>query len=206
MKPKPKPRSRNPLFISLLVFVVVCTTVWAIIGRDVPQQATTLPDHLSVEALQAAVGHPGALRSVLRDEELTDEQRRELMRNMRNVRRSSMQERIDNYFAANEDDKQALLDEQIDEFQKRMKEMELRRKEAGEDDNMRKNFQSIFRNQSKQERKTNSESRNPDQTAQRMTYMAALRGRAAERGVTIGRPGGSGRGQNSGGNSRGGRP
>ena len=182
--------------VVLLLAAVTVAAAWSLAGNKEPAKQSTLPSHLSVDALKQNAGNRTGLRDALRDESLTDEQRRELRRNMRAARRSAMQERMDAYFAAAEQDRQAILDQHIDEFQSRMKQWENRSKaEKKEDQERREEFRSQFFGRSKQERKANSESRNPDQTAQRMGYMTAVRGRMAQRGISMPGRGSGGRGR-----------
>ena len=137
------------------------------------------------------------MRDMIRREDLTDEQRRELRSNMRDVFRTMMRERMDAWYAAETDaEKTAILDQQIDEFEARRAEWERRRAEAEESEEGRadrERFRQMFATPSKEERKARSESRNPDQTARMMGYFSAMRKRMEQRGIQPpGGPGGRG--------------
>jgi hypothetical protein len=197
-------RSRKPLIIgSFALLLVVVGIGWALSGGTEDEPKSTLPEELSVESLKAkAEEDPGKLREAFeqRDsEDLTEEQRRELRQNLREVRRSMMDTRVDEYFAAAEEDRQAILDRHIDEFRERMKEWEQRRRERQErreqDRERRRGPPDWARSQTREERKTQSESRDPDDMARHMAYMTAMRQRMSERGIEDPRGrGGPGRG------------
>ncbi len=188
-------------------------TVWGLLSWTGDEESD-LPAELTVENLKAQVKEdPGkameTLREASRREDLTDEQRREVFSNLREVWQTQMAERVDEYFAAADDEKEALLDRHIDEFQERMKEWsqqrekrEQERKEAEEkadsddaDDkeSVRERMHRGFGSRTQRERKEHSESRDPDQSARMMAYFTAMRARANARGISMwGGRGGSG--------------
>ena len=197
--------------------LAVAAVVWAVAGRsgraDEKIGASTLPQELSADALKAQSAEPGKMRATMREamqrDDLTEEQRSELMRNARTVWRSAMQERVNEYFAAAPEDKGEVLDKHLEEFRRRMQEWEQRRKEEERKGEERPEFRGMFGAQSRQERKAQSESRDPDDMARGMAYFSALRQRANERGMQLprggpgsrggsGRQGGSGRRGSSG--------
>lgn len=180
----------------------------------VASKPSLLPKELSVEAIKAASNEPGKLMATMRDnfrrEDLSDEQRRELRRNMREAWRSRTTERVNEYFNASEEDANTVLDRHIDEFASGMKAMraareereKTRKKDGSASD--RQNRRQGRGSRSQQDRKQSSESRNPDETARAMLYFNNLRARATERGIQLpGRGGGRGGG---GGGRRGPRP
>jgi hypothetical protein len=159
------------------------------------------PAEYSVASLKAEIGEPGRLMEKLRDaahrEDLTDDQRRQIGRNMRDVMQTVMRERMDEYFTASEEDKNKILDRHIDEWQAQMERWERERQEAekrGEDQegSMRRMFGPGT--QTQEERKAQAESRNPDQMAKAMSYFMAVQKRMSERGMKMpwgrGGPGG----------------
>ncbi|MEE8170354.1 MAG: hypothetical protein V3T70_07385, partial [Phycisphaerae bacterium] len=147
----------------------------------------------------------GRVRDALSSDELTDEQKRIVVDNMREAREESMNERVDEYFSASEADKPAILDRQIDEFQKRREEWERRRREReasekdgdADEENDRDQFRRFFGSQTQEERKSRSEGRNPDYRARRMSYFRDMRERMQQRGIEMPRWGG-GRGRGGG--------
>jgi uncharacterized membrane protein len=213
MKAELETKSRNPLIIgSVALLLVVVGIGWALSGGTEDEPKSTLPEEWSVESLKAKVEEdPGKLREVFEQrgsEDLTEEQRRELRQNLREVHRSTMDTRVDEYFAAAEEDRQATLDRHIDEFQERMKEWEQRRRERQErreQDGERRGPPDWASSQTREERKTESESRDPDDMARRMAYFSAVQERMTERGIETpwGR-GGRGPGRGPGGPGRGG--
>ena len=190
-------------------------TVWGFL-RWTSDDDAGLPAELTVENLKAqAKEDPGKAMQTIREasgrEDLTDEQRRQVFSNMREVGRSQMAEHVDEYFAAADDEKEALLDRHIDEFQERMEgwsqqreKREQERKEAeakadaddadkGEKESARQDMHRRFGSRTQQQRKEHSESRDPDQSARMMAYFSAMRARATARGITMwGGRGGSG--------------
>ncbi|MCP4249918.1 MAG: hypothetical protein GY778_22980 [bacterium] len=209
-------------FCAVGLLLAVVAVVWGVSAQTEDDPASTLPAELSVENLKAQMkDDPSKLRETMHRDDLTEEQRRELHDNMRQVWRSGMDERVDAYYAAaTQEDRDKLLDEQIDEFQDRSKEWakrraerEKRRKEreaAGEKegDEKESDRRDWRRERTREERKTDSESRNPDQMARRMGYFTALRKRMQERGIEGGwggHGGHGGPGRRGGGGGRGGR-
>jgi hypothetical protein len=184
--------------------------VWAITARAAKAKAATaLPKELSTESLRAQANQPGAMmdtmRATMQREDLTEDQKREAARNMRELFRETMLKNVNEYFAAADDEeKNNVLDRHIDQFQGFMKEMEKRREEfeknrkPGEEENWRR----VMGPRTQQERKAMSESRNPDEMARAMAYFGAMQKRMSERGIKMpqwgwGRgagPGGRGRG------------
>ncbi len=193
--------SKRSWVIAGVCLLVVVAVVWGVTGRGPDEPKSTLPPELSVESLKAQATDPGKMRELLdrhdRDD-MTEEQRRELRGNMREVFRSVVDDRMAEYFAAAEADRNAVLDRHIDEFQKQMarwqEERERRQREGEEGD--RPNFHERFASQTREERKASSENRNPDEMAQRMLYFTAVRERMAQRGLEMPPwgPGGFGRG------------
>ena len=194
--------------ISVFAVTAVGATLFSLRGEAMSE--SDLPEEFSVESLKARAGDEqqgrAAFRDLLRRDDLTDEQRRQALRNMRELRRSSMSDRVNEYFDASEEDKDVVLDDHIDEFQRRMAEREKRRKDEerpSEED--REAMRNLFRSRSQAERKTDSESRNPDESARTMAYFSAMRNRMSQRGIKMPRGGGGRRG-GGGGRGGGGRP
>jgi len=210
------------------IITAVCATVlggsaWAVFRAPKAKGGgVVIPAELSVDSLKAKVEEPEKLRETMRDtmqrEDLTDEQRRQIAENMRTVWEGEMNKRVDEYFAASEEEKTAVLDRQLDEWRERMKEWEQRRKEEEKKDGEKdradraQRFAGMFGQQSREQRKERSETRNPDQAGRQMAYFMAMRNRAAERGINMpmgpggGFRGGPGGGPGAGPGGRGPRP
>lgn len=174
--------------------LAVAVAVWGLAARNAGVQLarSTLPQERSVEALKAKAGNPAQVRELFDRQDLTDEQRRELADNLREVGRSMMNDRFGEYFNAPADERQAVLDKHIDEFQKMRKEMEARRKAGQNEEGEKPDPRGFLANRTRQERKAESESRSADEMARGMAYFTALRKRMGERGIEM--PGPPGRG------------
>lgn len=200
-----KARTRRVWGLMVVLFAVLVACVWAFAAHRTKQKTSSdLPPDLTVEALKASAEEPGKLRQSVRDamrrDDLTDEQRRQVAMNLRNLWQSRLQERVDEYFATPDENKTAVLDQHIDSFMERMKQWDEQRKKDNDQpsDANRQRMRQMFGGRSAQERKEASESRNPDQTARTMAYFAAVRARAQQRGIQMprgpGRRGGRGSG------------
>ncbi|MCO6436037.1 MAG: hypothetical protein J5J06_03015 [Phycisphaerae bacterium] len=161
--------------------------------------ASSLPPDLQPDALRARMeqGGPGTMREIMRRDDLTDEQRRELRDNMRQSWQAAMKERVDEYFDAPDDLKPSVLDKHLDEFMKRVEEWRREAPQQPPSEAERDRWRAQFANRTQQERKEQSESRNPDEMARGMAYFSAMRARAQERGIQM--PGGPGFGRGGGG-------
>lgn len=183
---------KTPLILGGVSVLILGCGAWALWGGS-QEPASALPPDLSAERIKALSDNPRELRETMREtmqrDDLTEEQRRELRRNMRNAMQAMMRERIDEYFAAAPDAKNAVLDKHIDDFLERMKEWEQARKEEQEKEKAERPAENadrgrnFFANASKQDRKEMSESRSPDDMARGMAYFAAVQGRMNERGI-----------------------
>lgn len=200
-------RSRKGLF-SIVVILALGGSVWGV-ARMSRSEKPTLPKELSAQALKAqADGDPAKLMNrvhdAMRNGNLTEQQRHELWQNVRQIHEAQMDKRIGEYFAAGTSQRQAILDRQLDEMQVRMREMEQRRAQweqerqaqsangqpaAGQNgtagNGPNGNRPGSHGGPSHAQRKTHSESRDPDQTARRSAYFTALRQRADERGIQM---------------------
>jgi len=200
------PQVRRHWLIAGGVVLGLGLCAWGFYGHSA-EADSDLPKALTVDGIRAGMGDLGrsreSFRAMMRGDKLNEDQRRRAARNMRTVWRDEMKTRVDAYFNADEDEQQAILDAQIDEFQARMNEWRKRREEQkkdaqkdGNDD--RGGFRGMFGQRSKQERKEFTESRNPDDMARTMAYFQAMRSRMSERGMQMpgrGGPGGARRGR-----------
>jgi hypothetical protein len=207
MPAKRKKKSKKPIVITLGVLGLAAVAWRVAVGLSTePEFTSTLPQELRLETLQsqAQSQNPGELfakiRETMQREDLTEEQRREFRDNMRRMRESMMDDHVDEYYAAAEDKRPEVLDRHLDELQERMsqwraeRERRRREREAEGDrtEEQRRRWRGGFRNMSRTERKSRSESRDPDRMARRMAYRRALMDRARERGIDL--PFGRGRG------------
>ncbi len=200
----------------MIIVAVACMTgagaaVWGLTrSKSEPEKPQVeVPKEFQVASLkeiQSPQRGFETMRQVMEREDLTDDQRRQIMENMRAMREERERKEMDEYFKASAEKKKEILDKEIDEMQERMKEFEKRRTEMSEQDRekARERMRNLFGggNASREERKSRSESRNPDERARRMAYRQALEGRMKERGITPPQWGGPG-GRGGGGGGRG---
>ncbi len=193
-----------------VALLAVGGAVWAVAGKHGDTKPTVeVPQQFALDTLKKAQPGPAMFEQMrgLRDRtDLTDEQREQIRDNMRAAMEARMKAHVDEYFGATGDEKKKILDKHIDEFQKMREEMEARRKQegnqAGGPPGGDKPRGEGDRGQggpggrgggSREERMARTQSRNPDQTAKRMAYSAAIRERMKERGITPPQWGGGGR-------------
>lgn len=192
---------------------IVTGAVWGLASWSTGgQEKSIVPNELSATVLaEQAKTDPRKLgetmRETFRRDDLTDEQRAEVRRNMRQAWTGVIDERVDEYFAAAPEDRDVLLDTQIDEWQERMKGWAERRKERerereardrqngelGEQEKADQERRRRWRgSQTRAQRKSRSESRDPDKSARRSAYFSAVQKRAKARGIEMSGPGGRG--------------
>ncbi len=201
----------QPKIVATIVgLVIVGGGVWAFSGGSDEPTGPVVPEDLTVEAIKKQVAEEPTkvfdrMREARRDENLSEDQRRQVGRNMRTVMMGERDKRMDEYFAATDEAaKNAILDRQIDEFQemrkgweKRRAEREAARAEKGEDGEKADEGRGPFGrrgSQTRAQRQNRSEGRSPDAMAKRMTYFGAMRARAQSRGIEMGGRGGPGGG------------
>ena len=135
------------------------------------------------------------LMELWQGEDLTEEERELLGNNMRTIWMEHMNERAEEYFAASDEEKVAILDRQIDEFTEfgnRMREYrESQQDEEEEEDEeererRREEMRRRWRSPSKEERKERMVETNPDQQAKMIYMFTKMRERAQERGIDMG--------------------
>jgi hypothetical protein len=214
-------------WIAGVATLVIAGGVWGAVAWWGHAKGATvaLPKELQFDSLKAQAEEPEKMAQTMHDmrerEDLTEEQRHAAFENMRRVWETELDQRIDEYYAAPEAEKTAVLDRQIDEFTERMERMrqvheqDRQANQRGEGEargdreatsRPRRDWRQRMAEMSVQERKTRSESRNPDQTARHMAYFAAVRQRMEQRGIQMPRGPGGGFGRGGGGPPRGGRP
>jgi len=190
-----------------IIAIVLGGTLWGITSRSRAQHSD-LPEEFR-QALERETD-PGRVfdeaRRTMDREDLTPEQRRAIWMTVRDRMEQEMDRRIDEFFSASTpEEKNAILDRHIADFQERAKDMERRRAEreraaaaqsapaqaggpaAGGE--RRGPFGRDGQPPSREERKRWSESRDPDRAAKRMAYFTAMRQRAEQRGIQLPWPG-----------------
>jgi len=200
--PLAKKKTMSPWVVVSGGVLVAGAAVWGVVGAgSAGAGGVVVPTNLTVDALKQRSQEPGRafgeVRQALGGDELTDEQKRQVAENIRTVRRATMRERMDEYYNADPDEKEAILDKHLDEMQERFKRFRGRGQGGGAGSGMseeqRKELRQLFRPQSKQDRKSRSESRSADDTARAMVYFTAMRSRATQRGIQMPRGPGGGR-------------
>jgi hypothetical protein len=198
-------KPRKILILTVGGLIVAAGAAWGVWAWSRASEAdpSTLPGEYSVDALKTQTRSPEqameTVNGLIQREDLTDEQRREAFENLRKVREARFEENVEEFFAAAPEERDAVLDRHIDEFQEFMKEMEKHRDEwrkARErmrenenenqnqsDESRRDRWRSRFR--TKEGRQAFSEGRDPDRVARHMSYFSALRKRMSERGIEM---------------------
>ncbi len=212
-------RNRKTLVAAAGILLVACGA-WGYMSWA-KDKGPAVPKDLTVAALQAKADQdPGKVfeqvHQAMDRKDLTEEQRHAVWENAHQVMEVQMDKRMDAYFAATTPaQRNAVLDQQINEMQARMKEWQARRAQHGNDDHgpgdrgprsapaARTSGASAQpgtpaatarpadgqhgprHEPSRQERKSHTESRDPDKSARRMAYFAAMRQRAEERGIQM---------------------
>jgi len=208
-------KGRKPIVIGIAVVLVVAGGVFAW-GKLAGEK--TEADRLLAQVQEAPEEQRFEQMRKIHDQarELSEEDRRQLRRGMRDMFTEEISRRIDEYENAPEDQKQAILDRQIDEMVERMNEWraerEKRRAEReaageGEGDGRRvdgeerseggregRGGRGGWGGRSVQDRKERMEGGNPDERARMIRHFMRMRQRATERGIDMGRGPGGGRG------------
>ncbi len=144
------------------------------------------------------------MRQIMRREDLTEEERRQLREVMHQVRTTHMDERVEEYFDAPPEEREALLDRHIDEMLEHREQRRARREQGGDDDS-RADRERMRRQPPKRDRqsaKERMEGGDPDGEKRRMTYWRKMRSRMQARGLEMrGGPGGPRGGRGPGGAS-----
>ena len=158
------------------------------------------------DAVEAMKGRSfSEMREMMRSGDLTDEQRQKLRDVMREVGRAHMNERVDEYFAAAEEQREALLDRHIDEMMEMRERWRAEREQRREEDGTereRPRREPPTRNL--QDAKERMEGGDPDQQKRMTAYWGQMRARMQARGIEGGRGFGGMRGGRGGGGQRGG--
>ena len=131
------------------------------------------------------------LRQTIHPEDLTEDQRRQLHTAMHEVMRAHMDERVNEYFEAPEEERQKVLDRHLDEMVEEFERMRAEREARGDDPNAPpdgERRQPPLRD--RQEAKERMEGGDPDQQKRMFGYFGRMRARAAERGIDLPGPGG----------------
>ncbi|HRX84039.1 MAG TPA: hypothetical protein P5572_03365 [Phycisphaerae bacterium] len=129
----------------------------------------------------------------MRSADLSEEERHRLQANMQQLIREDMERKVNDYYAAPEEERQAVLDAHIDEMQKFMEEMRAYREKHKDDPDFKEGGGAGgWTPPTTQERKERMESHNPDQIVRMFRYWGAMQQRAQERGISFwgGRRGG----------------
>lgn len=206
-----EPQKSKRWLVVGLGLVVLAGGSWGLASylsqEEGPQLAIAIPKDAPMADRMKAMDD---FREQMRREDLSEEERRKLGESMRRFWESEMQERVTEYFEADPEEREHILDKHIDEMEEFRKAMEDRRREAEEKakaegkseeeqeeerEKERERWRDRMRSRSREERKADSETRNPNEMAQRMAYFSAMRKQMEKRGIQPpGGPGGRGPG------------
>ncbi len=182
---------RNAVLIgSAIVVVALAGGGWAMFGRGdgtaksaVAAPAPGRPD-VSVETLKKM--KPREWMELSAREDLTEDEREKLREAGREVWETRMEEVVNQYFAAKTDeDRNRVLDEQIDEWVKMREDMEQWRKENPDKLNQMEDRWRNPRTPTREERKERFESANMEKQAKTFKYFMAVQARAQSRGLDL---------------------
>ncbi len=211
-----KKQSRTLLVLSAVVVLLMAAGVWGLVSLRGRSDAVALPENLTLAGIEAQMDDPEQMMKTMEKtwdrKDLTDEQRRQVFRNMRKAWETRAENSIDEWFKAPPEQKKAVLDKHIDQFQKarkvwekngerwrkRWEEERKRREAAGEqvDEDEGGPPRWGARMSTQQGRKSMAESGDPDRRARWSMYMGAFMARMRERGIQMpwgGRGGAGGR-------------
>jgi hypothetical protein len=143
--------------------------------------------NLTVEAMKKMPMED--LMKLWEGDDLTDEQREALGENMRAIWMNYMVEMADKYFAASSEEKEKILDRQLDDWKAFMDKMRAYR-EAHEDDpeyqKRQEEQRARWRNSTREDRKERAMNMNPDQQTKMFYMFQQMRKRAEQRGMDMG--------------------
>ncbi|MEM8874433.1 MAG: hypothetical protein AAGD32_09250 [Planctomycetota bacterium] len=197
--PEKKARQRrNAIAGAAVAVLVVGAAAWAFWPTpDVPTVAKDRDEfrELPKEERRAAIEELGETvpERMEKIREIEDPQARRAA--VRNMFREEMQKRQDAYFAAPPEERESVLDAQLDEFLEMREERQRRREEAqanGEARPERGPGERGERDRAREGGRRGGGANNPAARAQRAEYMAAMRQRAQERGIEMPGRGGFG--------------
>jgi hypothetical protein len=171
-----------------VILLAVAAGVGGVLGgAGDSTESVAIPKELSVENLKAQSANPGKLMELVRETvgraDLTEEQHRQIGRNLHKVMEAKMDDRIEEFLSATDEERTWILDKHIDEMEEHRKTMEARRKEEKRPEEGEPRPPRRREPPTQQERKTMSETRSPDRMARGMAYFTALRKRMGERGI-----------------------
>jgi len=110
------------------VLLVLGGTVWAVVAWVGGDGRPDVPKELTVASLQAQANDPAKIAQTMREtlerKDLTEEQRREVGHNVRQVFEAEVEKSMDEYFTAPPEQKTVVIDRQLDRLQQAMKVME----------------------------------------------------------------------------------
>lgn len=166
---------------------------WSLWDGVSKEEGVAVPEAFSVESMKANMNKPENMtvrRLSSKYQELTDEQRRQVRQNKDQAFREIVQDHVDEYFAAGDEDRDAIMDRHLEEI---MEQWEQKKSDAEDQQpESRKGASQVW---SRQERKEKSESADPDRMAQWGAYKTAMMKRAQARGMVWSGQGGKSSGK-----------
>ena len=215
-----KPQTTKLILLSVACVFAAGAGVWGYTksrSAGDSNSGVQIPKEYTVEALKKVDPEQGfeKFREIRDRNDLTEEQREKIMENGREVMEQKMQENADEWYKASKEERQAIIDRQIAEMQKRFERMRAEREEREakmteeEKEKERQKWQERMKRgdtMTQAERKNRTESRSPDASARMMAYRQAMREQMQQKGIQPpwgrgpgGGPGGRGGPQGGGG-------
>ncbi|MCP4247730.1 MAG: hypothetical protein GY778_11835 [bacterium] len=161
---------------------------WVLLDEPAKEdEGTRVPAAFTAQNIKQKINQPGEMTRLFSStqfRELTDEERRQVGQNKAKAYWQMFEDRVDAYFAADEREREAMLDRHLDELTAQ----KAQKAQKGKVDKPQQGQHPKGRKppMSKQDRKAKSESANPDQMARMAAYKTALVSRARARGINLG--------------------
>ncbi len=172
--------------------LVASGAAWFVWGGSAAS-GVPVPEAFTVENFKKEFDKPESMKQAFeagRYEELTEEQQRQVRENKGKAYEAMWQAKVDEWLAADEADRDAILDRHIEAFEAEADRYDKPKKSQPKKPDPKKSDKGKKPSMSRQERQAKSESANPDEMAQMMAYKTAWMRRAQARGAK--RPGSSG--------------
>ncbi len=130
------------------------------------------------------------IMEVMRSKDLTEDERRKLREIGRELMMASVNKNVDEYFDAPLEQREAILDRHMDEWQEFREQMEAYREEHKDDPDdqaERERERQRWQKRDRQDAKERMEGGDPDRMKRMFAYWGKMRARAQARGIDMGR-------------------
>lgn len=172
--------------------VAVGGAAWGFLGKSTPEKRVVpVPEPFQLKNMQAKMDQPGEMKRLFTSaayQGLTKAQQHQVIQNKGAAYEQMWEDRLDDYFEAEEAEREAILDEHLDDLAASLnrgakQEQGKTKKQASYEEG--KGQKKSSGDWSRQERKAKSESVNPDKLARQIAYKHAMTQRADARGIDL---------------------